>query len=366
MKTFRAHYLVPSIVTVAAVVVGFLYGGAQTALLVAILGAMEVSLSFDNAIVNARVIEKLSPKWRKIFLTAGLAIAVLGMRFILPVLLVVATTGLAPAKVVSLALAKGNPTHPGTFGYYLTQAHPQIAAFGGMFLLLLFLEFMFEDREIMWLTWLEKPLAKVGQLDALAYAVAGGALIVAGSIAEHPAKVFVAGLCGIVAYILVNGLGSLFEGSEEGIHGSSEDIADGMAGRGPAGVTKLVGKAAFFMFLYLEVLDSSFSFDGVIGAFAITADPIVIALGLGVIGALFVRSLTVHMVEAGTLDAYVYLDHGAHWSIGALAGLLIASIGCDIPDVVTGLIGVVLIGAAVITSHLRNKRIAKQTLLAAV
>ena len=87
------------------------------------------------------------------------------------------------------------------------------------------------------------------------------------------------------------------------------------------------------------MLDASFSFDGVIGAFAITSDPIIIALGLGLIGAMFVRSLTVFLVRKGTLADYVYLEHGAHWAIGALAVILLVSIGYHINEFITGLIG---------------------------
>lgn len=346
------------LVSLVALVVAYFYGGWAAVGLTAILGVMEVSLSFDNAVVNARVLEKMSRFWQQIFLTVGLLIAVVGMRLLFPLVIVSVTTGLSFSEAITLALAKGDPSVAGTFGHYLHDAHPQIAAFGGMFLLMLFLDFIFEDRDITWLSWLEKPLAKVGQLDALSYAVALGALLVGAAIAPNPVPVLIAGVLGIITYILVNGLGSLFEGSEEGIHGSAEDIAENMKPSGPSGAAKLVGKAAFFMFLYLEVLDSSFSFDGAIGAFAITADPIIIALGLGIIGALFVRSLTVFLVRQGTLNDYVYLDHGAHWAIGALAGILIASIGFDIPEVVTGLIGVVLIAAAFISSIVRNKRAA--------
>ena len=91
---------------------------------------------------------------------------------------------------------------------------------------------------------------------------------------------------------------------------------------GPNGATRAsvlaTGKAAFALFCYLEVLDASFSFDGVIGAFAISTDILVIAAGLG-IGALFIRSLTVWLVRQGTLDEYVFLEHGAHYALGALA-----------------------------------------------
>ncbi|OZB55487.1 MAG: hypothetical protein B7X42_00460 [Thiomonas sp. 14-66-4] len=247
----------------AALVVAYFYGGWAALGLTVILGIMEVTLSFDNAVVNARVLERMSPFWQKLFLTVGLLIAVVGMRLVLPVVLVVATTGLNAADVIRLALERGDPAQAGTFGFFLSEAHPQIAAFGGMFLLMLFLDFIFEDRDITWLSWLEKPLARIGKLDSLSFVVALGALLGASALSTKPAVVLTSGIVGIVVYVLVNGLGALFENAEEG-----------------KSAVHLVGKAAFFSFLYLEVLDASFSFDGVIGAFAITADPLIIALGL--------------------------------------------------------------------------------------
>ena len=102
-------------------------------------------------------------------------------------------------------------------------------------------------------------------------------------------------------------------------------------------------------FLYLEVLDASFSFDGVIGAFAITQDVVIIMLGLA-IGAMFVRSLTVFLVRQGTLDEYVFLEHGAHYAIGTLAAIMLISMTHEIPEVVTGLVGAALIGLSVYSS----------------
>ena len=107
--------------------------------------------------------------------------------------------------------------------------------------------------------------------------------------------------------------------------------------------------------MYLEVLDASFSFDGVIGAFAITSDVVIIMLGLA-IGAMFVRSMTIYLVEKGTLDAYIYLEHGAHYAIGALAFIMLAGMtGVHVPEVVTGLIGVAFIVWAVLASIKHNK-----------
>jgi hypothetical protein len=137
---------------------------------------------------------------------------------------------------------------------------------------------------------------------------------------------------------------------------NAEEHAEEAAG-GPSGLAKATGKAGFFLFLYLEVLDASFSFDGVIGAFAITADPIIIALGLGLIGAMFVRSITVYLVRKGTLAEYVYLEHGAHWAIGALALILLITVGdIHVHELVTGLIGIAFIGAAVLSSVRRNRK----------
>jgi hypothetical protein len=362
-KTFGGSF----VVTVAALVAAFLYGGTPALILAAILGVLEVSLSFDNAVVNATVLRTLSPAWQRIFLTVGVLIAVVGMRLVFPILIVSATAKLAPTEVVRLALAAGNPDVPGSYGFLLRQAHPAIAAFGGAFLLLLFLDFIFEERVVTWLSWLERPLARIGKLDQLSVVVT--LLLIIGAAyafapADKIATVLLAGALGTVTYILVNGLGSIFESDEEessddvpGIHGDTEDVAAAVDRPSAVAATLAVkiGKAAFASFLYLEVLDASFSFDGVVGAFAITSDPIVIALGLG-IGAMFIRSLTVLLVRRGTLDEYVYLEHGALWAIGALALILLATIRYDVPEVVTGLVGVGFIGAAFISSLVRKRR----------
>jgi hypothetical protein len=354
-KTFGWSFAV----TIIALVVAFLYGGPQALILCVILGILEISLSFDNAVVNARILERMNPFWQKMFLSVGIIIAVFGMRIVFPLLIVGVTAQLNPVEAVSLALEKGDPHTPGTYGYLLHEAHPQIAAFGGMFLLMLFLDFILAHREIKWIKFLEIPLARLGKLDSASLIVGMVALAVAGAVAgDKQGIVLLSGLLGMITYFLVNGLGNLFDVDAEG----HVDVGDAeIAPRsGPTGAAKLAGKAAFMLFLYLEVIDASFSFDGVIGAFAITSDPIIIALGLGFIGAMFVRSLTVFLVREGTLDEYEYLDHGAHWAIGALAVILLITIVVPINEIVTGLIGVVFIGAAFAGSVRRNKRAAAE------
>jgi len=123
-------------------------------------------------------------------------------------------------------------------------------------------------------------------------------------------------------------------------------------------VALAAGKAGFFLFLYLELIDASFSFDGVIGAFAITDRIFIIMAGLGV-GALYIRSLTVFLVRRGTLEEYVYLEHGAHWAIGALAVILAITIETEVPELVTGFVGVAFIGASFLSSLARRRRLAE-------
>jgi hypothetical protein len=348
-------------VTAVSLVVALLYGGWEALILCAVLGILEVSLSFDNAVVNATVLERMSEFWQRIFLTVGILIAVFGMRLVFPLLIVGVTADLNPIEAVTLALERRPEDDPTSYAYLLNEAYPQIAAFGGMFLLMLFLDWVFTDREHKWLSWLERPLARIGQLNRLSVVLAVIALVLLATfLAEDPTVVLIAGSLGLITYLAVNGLGDFFE---QAGHKQLEEVDEAAAvdgsrnGSGPSQLAKATGKAGFFLFLYLEVLDAAFSFDGVIGAFAITTDPIIIALGLGLIGAMFVRSLTVFLVRKGTLADYVYLEHGAHWAIGALAAILLVGIGYHVNEVVTGLVGVAFILAALASSIVRNRRL---------
>lgn len=351
------------IVAAAGLALGLIYGGLSGFLLAAILAVLEVSLSFDNAVVNATVLVRMNAFWQKIFLTVGVAVAVFGMRLLFPLLVVGVTAKLTPAEAIRLALAKGDPDTAGTYGFLLREAHPAIAAFGGTFLLLLFLDFVFEKREITWLTWLERPLARAGRLDQLSVVIGLGALALAAytlAPADKTSTVLVSGILGMATYLVVNALGRFFETDtdadveDEPVTGNQAGLADAATRTREMNARGVAGRAAFFLFLYLEVLDASFSFDGVVGAFAITSDPIIIAIGLG-IGAMFIRSLTVFLVRKGTLSEFAYLEHGALWAIGALAVVLLLTIRYDVPELITGLIGVGFITAALASSIARNK-----------
>lgn len=347
-------------VTVVSLGIAFLYGSWEALILCAILGVLEISLSFDNAVVNATILERMSAFWQRIFLTIGIFIAVFGMRLVFPLLIVAVTAGLNPVESLTLALDSRDlpPDQPGTYAYLLDEAYPQIAAFGGMFLFMLFLDWMFEDRDIKWIAPAERFLAKVGQIERISVVIATVSLVLlAQFLADDPAIVLLSGALGLITYIAVQGLGQYFESVGRKQMAEVEAASADNGSGGPSGLAKATGKAGFFLFLYLEVLDAAFSFDGVIGAFAVTSDPIIIALGLGLIGAMFVRSLTVFLVRKGTLADYVYLEHGAHWAIGALATILLVGIGYHVNEIVTGLIGVAFIGAALFSSILRNRRL---------
>jgi hypothetical protein len=373
LRIFGGSYAV----TVLALVAAFIYGSWEGLVLCAILGILEVSLSFDNAVVNATVLERMDAFWQRIFLTVGVLIAVFGMRLVFPLVVVSVTAGLNPVAAIELALQHGAPEDPTSYAYLLNQAYPDIAAFGGMFLFMLFLDWVFEERDVHWLGWLERALQRIGQLNRLSIVLALAVLaVLAETLAEDPGAVLLSGALGLLVYLLVNGLGDLFEqaGGDDEPDNTADATADHPAGlaadgsaavdrparSGPSQLAKATGRAGFFLFLYLEVLDAAFSFDGVIGAFAITTDPILIALGLGFIGAMFVRSLTVFLVRKGTLQDYVFLEHGAHWAIGALSVILLIGIGFHVNEIVTGLIGVAFIGAAFLSSILRNRRLAAQ------
>ncbi|GHG02466.1 DUF475 domain-containing protein [Streptomyces filamentosus] len=361
LKTFGWSFAI----TVLGLVAAVLYGGWEAFGVVAILCILEISLSFDNAVVNAGILKKMNAFWQKIFLTVGILIAVFGMRLVFPVVIVAISAKIGPIEAVDLALNDAD-----RYQELVTDAHPSIAAFGGMFLLMIFLDFIFEDRDIQWLRWIERPLAKLGKVDMLSVCIALIVLLVTamtfathahqhgGAHVDKAQTVLISGIAGLITYLVVGGLSGFFENKleeeEEREHEAEEEAK--RSGKKVSAV-QLAGKAAFFMFLYLEVLDASFSFDGVIGAFAITNDIVLMALGLGV-GAMYVRSLTVYLVKQGTLDDYVYLEHGAHYAIGALAVLLLVTIQYEINEVITGLIGVVLIAWSFWSSVRRNKAIA--------
>ena len=307
--------------------------GLQAALLTLALIVIEMTFSFDNAIINARILNTMSPFWQKMFMTVGILIAVFGMRIVFPIAVVMLGAGLGWNEVVDLALNR-----PDEYAEKIHAAHPSIASFGGMFLTMLTLDFFLDRRrDVLWLKKFERALQKIGH----SWMPTVISVVITGIVAllpfnAHPAETLRAGLFGIGLYLAIKGLTELF---------SRRQNAKAVAGK----TLVKTGLAGFTAFLYLEVLDASFSLDGVIGAFAITNNVILIAIGLGV-GALWVRSFTLYMVHHKTLHTYHYLEHGAHYTIGVLAIFLITSLFFGIPEAIAGIVGVAIIAASIVAS----------------
>ncbi|HWZ65759.1 MAG TPA: DUF475 domain-containing protein [Patescibacteria group bacterium] len=320
----------PIILTILVSVIAWRVAGVQAFMLTAILIIFEISLSFDNAIVNATVLVKMNQFWQKMFLSIGIVIAVFGVRLVLPVLIVSLTTQLGINKVVDIAL-----NHPDRYSTLLQTTHPAVAAFGGAFLLMIFLTFAFQDKEVMWLRPLEKLLTKAGKLDQLpTFTTLLVLLGVSQTLSDqHKTTVMIAGILGLATFLAINIFNHLLTKNQASNHRSSN----------------------LSLFIYLELIDLSFSLDGVIGAFAISNNIFIIATGLGV-GAIWIRSLTLHLVRQKALQKYIYIEHGAHYAIGALAILLLMSIEHSLPEIITGLVGISFIAAAFISSLLHNKR----------
>ena len=343
------HFRMPIIFALVCFGLGAWYGWSQEHLIagmlrvlwiVGVLSVLEVSLSFDNAVVNATVLKDMDAVWQKRFLTWGMVFAVYGMYVIFPLAIVAVAAGLGPIETVQLSL-----TDPEKYEQIVSSAHTGIAGFGGAFLGLVGLKFFFDvEKEVHWIAVVEEWASRISALPALEIVFILGALWgVSRLLPEHEALTFiVAGLFGVIAFVLVEGLGEFLSERDERLKETGAAVQRGLGG-----------------FIYLNVLDASFSFDAVIGAFALSNNMVVIALGLS-IGAMFVRSLTLLLVQKGTLAEYRFLEHGAFWAILALAAIMLISARYEVPESVTGLIGAALIAVSLWWS-VRHKRRTPET-----
>lgn len=315
---------------------GTLMGTLALLWIVIVLSVLEVSLSFDNAVVNATVLREMDPVWQRRFLTWGILIAVFGMRIVFPIAIVAIAADLGPMDAIRLSL-----NSPEEYERIVSDAHIGIAGFGGAFLAMVGLSFFFDsDKEVHWIGKIERTIAKFSSIPAVEIGIVLVAIYaISTMLPPLEANTFLtAGVLGVVTFIGVHALGAIIEQRETAKRAQGLIVRSGVGG-----------------FMYLEVLDASFSFDGVIGAFALSNNMIVIALGLSV-GAMFVRSMTIHLVEKGTLAQYRYLEHGAFWAIIALGGIMLASAVFHIPETITGLIGATLIGISLWWSIRHNRR----------
>lgn len=313
------HFLVPAVVSTALLLGIYIWFGLFPFITASLLTVLEVTLSFDNAVLNARVLEGMSKKWQTAFLTWGMIIAVLGTRLILPILIVSASVWINPLVIANLAAFE-----PDQYAHLLEGAKHLIYSFGAAFLLMVSLKYFFDaSKEQHWIEIIEIRLSKLGHIEAIE--IGFGLLTILGFsyfTVEERTAVLAGGIVGIFLFIFIQGFANVFA------RNVSTTTVSGLA-----------------LFLYLNVLDSAFSLDSVVGAFALTTSVPIIMVGLG-IGAWFVRSLTVYFVEKRTLNTLIYLQHGAHWAIFGLAASMFVGLIYEVPEIITGGIGLAFVSAA--------------------
>ena len=304
----------------------------QTLFTVILLSVLEISLSFDNAVVNATVLQKMDDVWKKRFLTWGMAIAVFGMRLAFPLAIVSIVAGVSVSDSLVMAFAK-----PDDYARMMMSAHLAVSAFGGAFLLMVFLDFLFTEKDLHWIRIIEKPAGKLSNFQSIELIIAICIMMaVYGKLpADEKVPFLVAFVWGILTYLIVHGLSGLLEDER---------------------VAKLpMLSSGLGLFLYLEVLDASFSFDGVVGAFAISNQLLIIMIGLG-IGAFFVRGITLYLVEHKTLEQFMFLEHGAFYALGILSLFMLLDSFFHFSEAVTALSGAAILASSILWSIKENRK----------
>lgn len=271
-------------------------------LTVAGLSVFEIVSSIDNAIINADVLATMGEKARRWFLLWGLIFAVFVVRGLLPWLIVWATTPSLGLIGALLATFSSDPAVTAA----IESSAPVLLIFGGMFLVLLFFHWLFVEEKTCGL----RSEAFFSRQSVWFYAVASILLAVIVWFAlQIDTLMGFAAVLGSTAFFIVHGFRQNAEVQEARL-------------RRP-------GMSDFSKIAYLEVLDATFSIDGVIGAFAFTLSVPLILIGNG-IGAVVVRELTVRGVDK--IRSYCFLKNGAMYSILVLGTIMLAdSFGFHIP-----------------------------------
>lgn len=317
-------------------IVGFQLG-LQALFFVLVLTLLEATFSANNAVVNSKVLVTMSPLWQRLFMTLGIFIAVFVVRFALPILIVMLTNSLGFREVLDLAL-----NHPEEYEAHLVKSEPVINAFGGTFLLMIALSYFIDyQKKTHWLGVLERYLGKLGRFDNITVFVMLLASILLHFTVDtrYHATVLIAAICAMALHVGLELLSAAMGGRERHLK-----------------IKHKVGLAALVSFLYLEILDASFSLDGLIGAFALTNSVIIIMAGLGA-GAVWVRAMTIHLVRTNALKKYVFLEHGAHWALAFLGGVMLLKLyHIELPEWLVGSLGLVFIVAAIWWSNRHRKR----------
>jgi len=292
------------------------------------LAFFETITSIDNAIINAEVLSKMSGKAKRWFLLWGLLIAVVVVRGLLPfVIMWAANPSLGPMGVLT-AMFSSDPS----VAQAVEQSGPVLLIGGGVFLVFLFCHWLFLEPKHFGLPGEE--FFKSQGIWFFAVVSIFLAIVTWFAISRNPLMAFGA-VVGSTAFFIVHGFKQNAELAEKEMLGGKGEIAEGLGD-----LSKL---------LYLEVIDATFSVDGVVGAFAFTLAVPLILIGNG-IGAFVVREFTVRNIE--NVKKYIFLKNGAMYSILCLGFIMILdSFGFGIPEYASPLITFAVVGFFFWKSH---------------
>ena len=293
-------------------------------LIVAGLVLFETISSIDNAVINAQVLSTMSERARRWFLIWGLLVAVFLLRGLLPFIIVwVTNPSLGPVETITAAFSSDPKIHEA-----VELSAPILLIGGGTFLIFLFFHWLFLEPKKFGLVG-ERFIQSQG---VWFYAIVSIilALIVLFALRINPFMAFGA-VVGSTAFFITHGFKENAAQAEKSLLTKSQSHSD---------LSKI---------LYLEVIDATFSIDGVVGAFAFTLSVPLILLGNG-IGAFVVREVTIHNIER--IQKYVYLKNGAMYSILFLGVIMILnSFGSHIPEWFTPIVTAIIIGYFFIKSR---------------
>lgn len=294
------------------------------------LSLFEAVSSVDNAIINAEVLSTMGKKARRWFLTWGMFIAVFMVRGLLPFCIIWAfNTSLTPYQVISAAWSSDPLVIES-----IQKSAPILLVAGGIFLLFLFLHWLFLEDKKLGLPRAERFFMRQG---VWFYACVSILLAVITWFAlQKSALMGFGAVVGSTLFFITHGFKQNAEEQERKLLSGSSTQSD---------LSKL---------FFLEIIDTTFSIDGVLGSFAFTFSIPLILIGNGV-GALIVRQVTISNIER--IKKYVYLKNGAMYSIFVLGIVMILhSFGAHIPEWLSPLLTIVILGLFFWKSHIELKK----------
>lgn len=293
----------------------------------------ETISSIDNAIINAEVLRTMSPRGRRWFLIWGMILAVFAVRGLLPWFIVwVMNMEIGPIGALTATFSNDPSVRES-----IERSAPVLLAGGGVFLVFLFFHWLFLERKHFGLPVMEEFFMSKG---VWFYAVVSILLcVVVWSAMKISDMMAFGAVVGSTAFFITHGFKQNAEQSEKRLIDASLTDASKI--------------------LYLEVIDATFSIDGVLGAFAFTLSVPLILIGNG-IGAVVVREVTIGNIER--IKKYIYLKNGAMYSILFLGIVMLSdAYGFHIPEWLSPLITALIVGYFFVKSKLRLRKAEKES-----